>query len=126
MQPLNPHAAPCRSGWQQKKQSCKCKPRMLRQALTAPLPGRRASPPVRLANRAYQPVKREYDHQFRRFAFVYADFTSEETKRKWKWSRQMEREAKFWKSLVVFFQGGVLLPTSNRTSTGNSASNCGA
>lgn len=70
----------------------------------------RTSPPARLLNGAYQPVKQEFDRQFRRFAYVYADFTSEETKRKWKWSRQMSQEAKLWKSIVAFLQGKPRVP----------------
>lgn len=67
----------------------------------------RASPPVQLAKAAYQPVQRQADRQIERFAYVYADFTSEETKRKWKWSRQMAQEAKLWRSVVTFLQGKV-------------------
>lgn len=60
---------------------------------------------MQLVHGAYKPVKQEFDRQFQRFAYVYADFTSEETKRKWKWSRQMAQEAKLWRSIVTFTQG---------------------
>ena len=60
---------------------------------------------MQLAKAAYQPVQRQADRQIERFAYVYADFTSEETKRKWKWSRQMAQEAKLWRSVVTFLQG---------------------
>ena len=63
---------------------------------------------MQLAKAAYQPVQRQADRQIERFAYVYADFTSEETKRKWKWSRQMAQEAKLWRSVVTFLQGTVL------------------
>ncbi len=69
------------------------------------LPHRRASPPARLLDSAYRPVQRLCVHQYERFAYAYAEFTSEETKRKWMWSRQMVKEARFWRSVVTFLAG---------------------
>ena len=66
---------------------------------------RRTSPPARLLDTAWQPVAGEVQRQYGRFVNVYAGFTSEETKRKWKWSRQMDQERRFWVKCLKFWAG---------------------
>lgn len=66
---------------------------------------RRSSPPAKLLDAAWQPVAGEVQRQYGRFVNVYAGYTSEETKRKWKWSRQMDQERRFWVKCLKFWAG---------------------
>ena len=65
---------------------------------------------MRLLDRAVQPAAREAGRQWDRFANVYAEFTSEETKRKWKWSRQLDQERRFWAKVLKFCLGALPPP----------------
>lgn len=62
----------------------------------------RTSPPARALEAVATPILQEVDKQWVRFLNLYADFISEETKRKWKWSRQMDQETRFWKKVLTF------------------------
>lgn len=57
---------------------------------------------------AVVPLLTELDKQWGNFVGVYADFVNEETKRKWKWSRQMDQETKFWKKILIFCWAALL------------------
>ena len=63
---------------------------------------RRTSPPLTAVDTALAPVRRRVWIAWRQFGYVWDDFNGEEAKRRWKWSRQREQEAKFWKSFVQF------------------------
>lgn len=69
----------------------------------------RTSSPARALEFVATPVLREADSQWVHFLNLYADFISEETKRKWKWSRQMDQESRFWKKVLTFCWGRPLL-----------------
>lgn len=62
----------------------------------------RTSPPARTIGAVVKVILREADLVWAQFLSLYAHFVSEETKRKWKWSRQMDQETRFWRKILIF------------------------